>query len=267
MPRSGGHTPRPAAEPPVLPEERWLKLQSVLAELGDESGLMDEDDFGIALELCQVADAGGIHALIQKCSTADGQVDYDDFLRRCKSSSGGGGGGASSASGGSPSGSSRLVRSGSGNHQLRTSSGGNTPRPPDSPAPSPAPQPPTPPTEDLRAMRSFPHPQPDTVIVEWMWGDAGTAATRALARKNPLRWTSGPLPSTIASISASASPGKPPRPVDLRLRGQAEIQSFSEQAAAISWLSQMHGLLEPQPEPQPDGLRAGLRVRFLFYLT
>ena len=182
MPRSGGRTPRPAAEPAELPEEQWLKLQSVLAELGDESGLMDEDDFGIALELCQVADAGGIARLIQKCTTDDGQVEFNAFLQRCKSP-----GVASPSRGGacgSPPGDSKLVRSSSGNHLLRTS--GSSPRPPGYPAPSPAPQPPTPP--DLRATTAVPLSSSTTTIVEWMWGDAGTAATRGKPTSSlPLR--------------------------------------------------------------------------------
>ncbi len=68
----------------VLQEEKWLKLQAVLKNLStidaDDGRSIEADDFGIALELCQIdADAAPVRSLTQRCS-ADGRVDFQQFL-------------------------------------------------------------------------------------------------------------------------------------------------------------------------------------------
>lgn len=85
--------------------------------------------------------------------------------------------------------------------------------------------------------------------VEWMWGDAGTDITRALARKNPLRWTSGTVATVADEMRAFAEPGKKSRPVDVRLKGTADFHSFQSQREALSWLQQVQRLSE-EPEPE-----------------
>ena len=114
-------------------------------------------------------------------------------------------------------------------------------------------------------------------LIEWMWGDAGTSFTRALAQKNPLRWTAG----TIATIAAEMRQMAPdhPRPVDVRIKGRSQVYSFSSQADALRWLEQVQRPAEsvlatsqprasqsaparlpdpaqPQPEPKPEPERA-----------
>jgi hypothetical protein len=91
MPRSGSRTPlrqsidRTSSEAAlVLQEEKWLKLQAVLKNLStidaDDGRSIEADDFGIALELCQIdADAAPVRSLTQRCS-ADGRVDFQQFL-------------------------------------------------------------------------------------------------------------------------------------------------------------------------------------------
>ena len=75
----------------VLQEEKWLKLQAMLKNLStirhcrtidaDDGRWIEADDFGIALELCQInADAAPVRRLTQLCSSADGRVDFQQFL-------------------------------------------------------------------------------------------------------------------------------------------------------------------------------------------
>jgi serine/threonine protein kinase len=95
-------------------------------------------------------------------------------------------------------------------------------------------------------------------LIEWMYGDAGTDMTRGLARKNPLRWTSG----TVASVADTmrGEVGKKQRPIDVRVKGRAELRAFTSQAEAVSWLEQVQrppeaassSVSEPEPEPEPE---------------
>jgi hypothetical protein len=85
MPRSGSRTPRQRAEAGALrlPEEQWAQLRAVLSQLStiDGTDSIAEDDFGIALELCQIDEtSASVRILTQKCRTDDGRVDFVAFL-------------------------------------------------------------------------------------------------------------------------------------------------------------------------------------------
>ena len=70
-----------------------------------------------------------------------------------------------------------------------------------------------------------------------MYADAGTAITRALAQKNPLRWTAGPA-STVAHTLEEDSMNKQ-RPIKLRMKGgDRNMVEFANQTAARIWLEQ-----------------------------
>ena len=74
-------------------------------------------------------------------------------------------------------------------------------------------------------------------VVEWMYADAGTAITRALAQKNPLRWTAGPA-STVAHTLKEDSMNEE-RPINLRMKGgDRDMVEFANQTAARIWLEQ-----------------------------
>ncbi len=67
-----------------LPEEQWLHLQAVLNQLStiDRTDSIAEDDFCIALELCQVDEtAASVRSLTKKCLAEDGRVDFVTFLK------------------------------------------------------------------------------------------------------------------------------------------------------------------------------------------
>ena len=68
-----------------------------------------------------------------------------------------------------------------------------------------------------QAEKGVPHSASD-IIVEWMWGDAGTALTRPLAQMNPLRWHSGSLQAVAADLQGSRSGKEVRRPVDVRVK-------------------------------------------------
>ena len=89
MPRSGSRTPRQRAEAGVLqlPEEQWAQLQAVLSHLStiDGTDSIAEDDFGIALELCQIdASSAWVRSLTRKCLADDGRVDFVAFLEHSR---------------------------------------------------------------------------------------------------------------------------------------------------------------------------------------
>jgi hypothetical protein len=74
---------------------------------------------------------------------------------------------------------------------------------------------------------------------QWKWADAGTAATRALARANPLRWSKAmPGPSVVADLRGRTTDKDTSRPVELQLVGESNIQEFASPRAAASWLEQ-----------------------------
>ena len=89
------------------------------------------------------------------------------------------------------------------------------------------------------------------VTVEWKWGDAGTALTRGMAHKNPLRWTSG-SPTTIANdLRGRAAGERALRPVDVRIKQSGKgHRAFPSAAAAADWVAQL-GVAAPEPEPDP----------------
>eukprot|EP01044_Picomonas_judraskeda_P000338 COSAG03_NODE_15_length_22165_cov_72.809934_7_plen_983_part_00 len=96
-----------------------------------------------------------------------------------------------------------------------------------------------------------------STVVEWMWADAGSDMTRGLARRNPLRWTTGTV-ETIANEMQGLAAAKS-RPVDLRIKGTSDMYSFENQADALSWLQQVSEQPEPavgtrpaEPEPDPQ---------------
>eukprot|EP01046_Picozoa_sp_COSAG06_P012766 COSAG06_NODE_759_length_12508_cov_9.809171_11_plen_378_part_00 len=74
-----------------LQEETWLELQAILKNLStirhcrtidaDDGRWIEADDFGIALEMCQIdEDAAPVRRLTQRCSSADRRVDFQQFL-------------------------------------------------------------------------------------------------------------------------------------------------------------------------------------------
>jgi hypothetical protein len=86
------------------------------------------------------------------------------------------------------------------------------------------------------------------IVVEWMWGDAGTALTRPLAQKNPLRWRSGGLEAIVAELQSKRSGKEVRRPVDVRVKSEAgQVHSFESPAEAVDWIAQLS-----QPEPEPE---------------
>ena len=81
---------------------------------------------------------------------------------------------------------------------------------------------------------------------EWMWADSGTALTRGLAAKNPLRWTGGTRDEVAAQLwsLARAAGRDASRPVDLQPKGQSSlVKHFASPAAAADFL------LPPPPPP------------------
>lgn len=90
-----------------------------------------------------------------------------------------------------------------------------------------------------QAEEGVPHSASD-IIVEWMWGDAGTALTRPLAQMNPLRWHSGSLQAVAADLQGRRSGEEVRRPVDVRVKtGAAQVHSFESPEAAVAWLTQL----------------------------
>jgi hypothetical protein len=65
-------------------EEKWLKLQATLktrAQDADDGRWIEADDFDEALKMYQIdADAAPVRSLTQRCSIADGRVDFQQFL-------------------------------------------------------------------------------------------------------------------------------------------------------------------------------------------
>eukprot|EP01043_Picozoa_sp_COSAG02_P050851 COSAG02_NODE_5278_length_4477_cov_8.389447_3_plen_341_part_01 len=103
-----------------------------------------------------------------------------------------------------------------------------------------------------------------TTLVEWMWADAGSDFTRGLARKNPLRWTTGTVAATTTEMRTLAVPDKKLRPIDLRIKGTSNMYSFENQTDALSWLQQVQQSTstsdpELQPEPEEGSLQPGDR--------
>jgi hypothetical protein len=81
---------------------------------------------------------------------------------------------------------------------------------------------------------------------EWMWADSGTALTRGLAAKNPLRWTGGTRDEVAAQLwsLARAAGRDASRPVDLQPKGKGSlVKHFASPAAAADFL------LPPPPPP------------------
>jgi hypothetical protein len=82
-------------------------------------------------------------------------------------------------------------------------------------------------------------PRPASIVMEWMWGDAGTEVTRSLARINPLRWHSGELAAVAADLQGKRSGKEVKRPVDIKVKGEAQTHSFGSPAEAVAWLVQL----------------------------
>lgn len=79
--------------------------------------------------------------------------------------------------------------------------------------------------------------QPQEAMVEWMYADAGTAMTRSLAIKNPLRWEKGTASAVALSMGDDFK--KKPRPINLRHQGEKDFQQFENQDAAQRWLGKL----------------------------
>jgi hypothetical protein len=83
-----------------------------------------------------------------------------------------------------------------------------------------------------------------TDVLEWMWADAGTYLTRALARGNPLRWQKGSPAEVLVTLREEVLVvGNQVRPVRLRRSERRALElpgssfTFSTLSEAVLWLT------------------------------